>query len=100
MHTLLLYFLQLKSEDLVKSFVARITQVNGILNAVVDERYAAALEEARAADKLIESGEWTSENLQRARPFHGIPFTTKDSTAIKGWTEYLSFYHGIFMTPV
>ena len=74
----------MKSEEVVKAFIARIVQVNGILNAVVDERYIEALEEARAADKLIESGEWTAESLQQARPFHGVPFTTKESTTIKG----------------
>ncbi|KAF4522937.1 hypothetical protein B566_EDAN012632 [Ephemera danica] len=62
----------------------KIAQVNGVLNAVVDERYNDALEEARAADKLIESGEWEAENLKIARPFHGVPFTTKESTAVKG----------------
>lgn len=75
---------QLSSEQLVKAMIARIAQVNTVLNAVVDERYEQALEEARAADKVIESGEWTLEQLQRARPFHGVPFTTKDSTAVKG----------------
>ncbi|XP_065338965.1 fatty-acid amide hydrolase 2-A-like [Cloeon dipterum] len=75
---------EMSSVDVVNAYIARIAQVNGILNSVVDERYKDAIEEAKQADKMIESGEWSKERLEKERPFHGVPISTKESTAIKG----------------
>lgn len=58
--------------------------MNGILNSVVDERYKDALDEAKEADRMIQSGEWSKERLEKERPFHGIPISTKESTCVKG----------------
>ncbi|CAK1550379.1 unnamed protein product [Leptosia nina] len=72
---------ELKSEDLVRAVIERIKQVNPILNAVVAERYEAALEEAREVDRRIDAG--LSEEMAN-KPFLGVPFTTKESQAMKG----------------
>lgn len=37
----------------MKSFIARIKEINPILNCVVDDRFEEALMDARDADKLI-----------------------------------------------
>lgn len=54
------------------------------MNAVVDGPFTIeALAEARAIDERLERGLITDEELAR-KPFLGVPFTTKDSTAVKG----------------
>nr|CAD7424654.1 unnamed protein product [Timema monikensis] len=70
--------------EVVEGFVERIKQVNPLINAVVCDRFELALKEAVEADELIGSGKLTKEQLQQQKPFLGIPFTTKDSTAAKG----------------
>jgi Asp-tRNA(Asn)/Glu-tRNA(Gln) amidotransferase A subunit family amidase len=67
--------------------------VNGILNAVVDERYKDALEEAKEADRMIQSGEWSKERLEKERPFHGVPISTKESTCVKGNYWRLQYFN-------
>ena len=37
----------------MKSFIARIKEINPILNCVVDDRFEDALQDAREADQLI-----------------------------------------------
>ena len=75
---------QLRSEDVVRSFMERIEQVNPVLNCVTEHRFEAALEEARAADQLVASGSRSEAELERDTPFLGVPFTAKDSIAIAG----------------
>ncbi|CAG4951312.1 unnamed protein product [Colias eurytheme] len=72
---------ELKSEDLVKAVIERIQLVNPIINAITAERYEAALEEAREVDRQIAAG--LSEEMAK-KPFLGVPFTTKESQAMKG----------------
>ena len=45
---------ELKSEQIVRAYVARIKEVNGLINAVVEERFEVALNEARQVDKQLE----------------------------------------------
>ncbi|RVE49890.1 hypothetical protein evm_005483 [Chilo suppressalis] len=72
---------ELKSEELVEAVIARIKQVNPIINAVVDDRYEQALAEARAVDSLIATG---VTDVEKHKPFLGVPFTTKESQTVKG----------------
>lgn len=58
--------------------------MNPLLNAVVDGPFTdEALAEATRIDERLEKGHITEEELAR-KPFLGVPFTTKDSTAVKG----------------
>ncbi|XP_042243398.1 fatty-acid amide hydrolase 2-like [Homarus americanus] len=75
---------KLTSEEVVKSFIARIKEINPILNCVVDNRFDEALGDARAADKLIRSNTVDEKTLAETKPFLGVPFTTKDCFAVKG----------------
>ncbi|XP_037293151.1 fatty-acid amide hydrolase 2 [Manduca sexta] len=72
---------ELKSEDLVRTLIERIKQVNPIINAIAAERYEAALNKAREVDALIANG--LDEDAQK-KPFLGVPLTTKESQAVKG----------------
>lgn len=75
---------KLTSEEVVRSFIARINEINPILNCMVDNRFEDALKEARAADKLIRSDTVSEAELEETKPFLGVPFTTKDCFACKG----------------
>jgi fatty acid amide hydrolase 2 len=72
------------AEKVVQGFIDRITEVNPLINSVVDEQYEIALQEARDADAFLASTTLTAEELKLQKPFLGVPFTTKDSTTVKG----------------
>ncbi|GAB6020326.1 hypothetical protein CHUAL_003040 [Chamberlinius hualienensis] len=75
---------QLKSEEVVKAFIDRIREVNIIINAMVDQRFADAILEAQKADAVIASGEKSTEDLARDLPLLGVPYTTKECMSVKG----------------
>lgn len=82
---------EVKVEDVVKAFIDRIKEVNPVINALVDDRFKDALEEAKKLDKEIEIGDITDADFQ-LKPFLGVPFTNKETTAAKG----LSFTFGLY----
>ncbi|KAB0794152.1 hypothetical protein PPYR_13772 [Photinus pyralis] len=73
----------LTSEALVRACIDRIKQVNPLINAVVDERFEDALAEAKQLDERIRNGAVSSEEFAE-KPFLGVPFSTKESSACKG----------------
>lgn len=54
-----------------------------MLNAVVDGPFKEALEEAKRIDDRIANKQITNDEFE-AKPFLGVPFTTKDSTCVAG----------------
>lgn len=74
----------MSSEDVVKAYIHRIGEVNGLINAVVEGRYAEAVKEARFADHLVRSGSFTEAQLAEQLPLLGVPFTAKEAILIKG----------------
>ncbi|GFY73447.1 fatty-acid amide hydrolase 2 [Trichonephila inaurata madagascariensis] len=75
---------EITSEQVVKAYIERIAEVDGLLNAVVEGRYEDALREARLADQLVKSGTWTEAEIAEKLPLLGIPFTAKEAVLIKG----------------
>ncbi|XP_011214419.3 fatty-acid amide hydrolase 2-B [Bactrocera dorsalis] len=76
---------KLKSVDLVKAYIERIKEVDPHINAVVQDRFEGALEDAKRADGLIAKA--TGEQLSalfRRYILLGIPFTVKESCGLKG----------------
>jgi amidase len=63
---------ELSSRELTEMLLMRIESVNPALNAVVELRREAALQEAVAADEATARGD-------DAGPLHGVPMTIKDS---------------------
>ena len=51
---------------------------------MVDQRFDEALIEARNVDILIQSKQMDAATLLLETPFLGVPFTTKDTFAVKG----------------
>lgn len=78
--------MQITSEQLVSLYIARVRDVNPSLNAVIEDRFDEALEEARHADKLIAeaSKDYDRVALFTRYPLLGIPFTVKESCGLKG----------------
>lgn len=75
-------FAQVTSEQVVSAYIERIKEVNPYVNAVVEDRFEAALEDARRADRLVQT---TSEFvLVTNYPILGVPFTVKESCSLKG----------------
>jgi amidase len=67
---------EISARELTEALVARIDAVNPALNAVVELRSEAALQEAAAADRAIADG--------AAGPLVGVPMTIKESFNVAG----------------
>lgn len=70
--------------QVIEACIRRIKDVNSALNCFVEDRFEAALKEAREADELVRIGLKSAEQLKEEKPFLGVPFTTKDCIAVKG----------------
>ncbi|KAH9382603.1 hypothetical protein HPB48_015734 [Haemaphysalis longicornis] len=77
---------QLSSEAVVGAYCARIGAVEPQLGAVVEERMAEALDEARRVDRLVRqcAPDQRGAPLLARKPLLGVPFTAKDLLAVKG----------------
>ena len=64
------------SREVVEAHLARIDEVNDYVNAVTLILRESALEAADAADR--------ADAAERARPFHGVPFTIKENIDFLG----------------
>ncbi|CAK1550378.1 unnamed protein product [Leptosia nina] len=78
---------ELKARDVVSACIERIKVVNPYLNAMTDERFDDALKDAEEVDRMIENG--LSEEEFKKKPFLGVPFTAKESHAVKGMLHTL-----------
>ncbi|KAK8762642.1 hypothetical protein V5799_026095 [Amblyomma americanum] len=78
---------EVKSVDVVSAYIKRIQEVQPIINAVVDDRFEEALREAEAADQLVASGTSSVQELIHEKPLLGVPFSVKDSIAVKGMRQ-------------
>lgn len=72
---------------MVQAYIDRMREVQPLINAVVEYRIEEALREARNADDLIQSHAKTTEELASQLPLLGVPFTAKNSVAIKGMVQ-------------
>ena len=52
------------------------------MNAVIHGPFVEALDEAKAIDERISKGKVSDDEFEE-KPFLGVPFTTKDSNAVK-----------------
>ncbi|MPC11320.1 Fatty-acid amide hydrolase 2 [Portunus trituberculatus] len=88
-------YISLRSaESIVEAFRRRVEAVNPIINAVVDERFEAALLDARGIDQRLDAcTQEEREEIGRAQPLLGVPFTAKENVLVKG----LSCTHGLVL---
>lgn len=76
------------SYQVVNAYINRIIETNPILNAVIDGPFMDSLDEAAKIDECIAKGLISQEEFNE-KPFLGVPFTTKDSTAVQGRLQTL-----------
>nr|XP_033192939.1 fatty-acid amide hydrolase 2-like isoform X1 [Bombus vancouverensis nearcticus]XP_033192940.1 fatty-acid amide hydrolase 2-like isoform X1 [Bombus vancouverensis nearcticus] len=77
----------ISSEEVVRAYVERCRDVNPVINAIVESRFSAAIQEAQEVDKLLASTTKTEEELARETPFLGVPITVKESFAVEGMSH-------------
>ncbi|KAL2097695.1 hypothetical protein ACEWY4_006902 [Coilia grayii] len=75
---------EVTSVEAVQAYIDRIQEVNPLINAVVKDRFAAALQEASQVDKLIEEETGGEDVLEDRLPLLGVPFTVKEAFALQG----------------
>ncbi|KAI1888381.1 hypothetical protein AGOR_G00184550 [Albula goreensis] len=75
---------EVTSVEVVQAYIDRIQEVNPLINAVVKERFSAALQEAAQVDKLIDEEEGGEDVLEDRLPLLGVPLTVKEAFALQG----------------
>ncbi|XP_061619398.1 fatty-acid amide hydrolase 2-B isoform X1 [Phyllopteryx taeniolatus] len=75
---------EVSSVEVVQAYIDRIQQVNPLVNAVVKDRFSAALQEAAQVDKLIDEEPGGEEVLADRLPFLGVPLSVKESFGLQG----------------
>ncbi|XP_042335564.1 fatty-acid amide hydrolase 2 isoform X2 [Sceloporus undulatus] len=80
----IILLLEVSCVDVIETYIGRIKQVNPLINALVRDRFEAALQEAHQVDKLLLEGHDDEETLQEKFPFLGVPVTIKEAFALHG----------------
>lgn len=62
----------------------RIKDVNPVLNAVVEERFKAARNEAKLVDSYLKTTSLTNKELEKIKPLLGVPITVKECCSVMG----------------
>ncbi|XP_076624961.1 fatty-acid amide hydrolase 2-B-like [Colletes latitarsis] len=75
---------QLSSQTVVEVYIQRIKEVNPILNAVIEERFEAAINDAKICDENLKTGNVIPAILEREKPLYGVPVSIKESCALEG----------------
>lgn len=63
---------QITSKEVVSTYIAHILKTNPNINAMVEDRFEAALYEANELDQMLARGEVIG-------PLHGVPISVKES---------------------
>lgn len=84
---------EVTSREVVTAHIDRIRRVDPALNAVVEDRFDAALEEAAAADASMNNGGRGALPREALPPFHGVPCTVKEVFAIPGMRQTSGLVH-------
>ncbi|XP_028832440.1 fatty-acid amide hydrolase 2-A [Denticeps clupeoides] len=75
---------EVTSVEVVQAYIDRIQEVNPLINAMVKDRFSAALQEAVQVDKLIEEETGGEDVLEDRLPLLGVPITVKESFCLQG----------------
>lgn len=78
---------KITSEEITQLLITHIKTVNKKLNAVVEERFDQAIEEAKRADEQIHTVSF------RQRPLYGVPISVKESLNVKGMKTTGGIHH-------
>ncbi|XP_055945563.1 fatty-acid amide hydrolase 2-like [Argiope bruennichi] len=78
---------QLTCKDVMRAYIQRSQLIHDSINAVTDQRYVEALQDAVAVDRFLESGEKTEEQIAEETPLLGVPFSCKEVLGVKGLAQ-------------
>ncbi|CAL1590785.1 unnamed protein product [Knipowitschia caucasica] len=78
---------EVSSVEVVQAYIDRIQEVNPLINAMVQDRFSSALQEASQVDKLIEEESGGEEVLEDRLPLLGVPLSVKESFAVQGMAQ-------------
>ncbi|CAH2232074.1 fatty-acid amide hydrolase 2-A-like [Pararge aegeria] len=80
---------KLTSEEVVRSFIARIKEVNPLINAVVQEIFCAAVARAIEVDLMLQEVRMKGsiDELMVTKPLLGVPFTVKESCSLRSMSN-------------
>ncbi|XP_075234495.1 fatty-acid amide hydrolase 2 isoform X2 [Lycorma delicatula] len=78
---------QLTCVEVISAYIGRIRDVNPVLNAIVQDRFHDAMEEAHAVDALLANNTKSPEVIAAEMPLLGIPLTIKESIGVKGMSN-------------
>ncbi|XP_043483070.1 fatty-acid amide hydrolase 2-B isoform X2 [Leptopilina heterotoma] len=78
---------EISSEEVVTAYIDRCREVNPVLNAIVQDRFEAALIEARNIDKKLKNENKTEEEWEKNVPLLGVPVTVKESIGVQGMSN-------------
>ncbi|XP_054267774.1 fatty-acid amide hydrolase 2-A-like isoform X1 [Macrosteles quadrilineatus] len=82
---------QVSCSEVVAAYIARVQEVNPLVNAVVQDRFEAALKDAALVDALLASGQYSEAELEANKPLLGVPLTVKETIAVKGMSNNGAF---------
>lgn len=68
----------------MKAYIDRIQEVNPFINAVIENRFELAINEAKLYDEQLKSGKFTVHTLEKNKPLYGVPITIKESCCLSG----------------
>ena len=80
---------EVKSTEVVEAHIAQIQSVNPKLNAVIENRFDSARDEAKIVDRTIAAGNF---DFQK-QPLAGVPFTMKEMISVEGMHSTLGSVH-------
>ncbi|KAK9506096.1 hypothetical protein O3M35_008093 [Rhynocoris fuscipes] len=75
---------EVRSREVVDAYIERIKAVNPIVNAVVEDRFKEAQEEANRVDDYIAANKDNLAIIENEKPLLGVPFTVKECCRLKG----------------
>lgn len=73
---------EISSIVVVQTYIERIKEVNPVVNAVIEERFEMALDDARKADEICLEN--CPEKIKERFPLLGVPFTVKEAVGVEG----------------
>lgn len=75
---------EIGSEEVITAYVKRCKEVNPLINAIVEDRFEAAVQEAREIDDFLKSTTMDETRIASEKPLLGLPVTIKESIAVQG----------------
>lgn len=75
---------EIGSEEVITAYIKRCKEVNPLINAIVEDRFEAAVQEACEIDDFLKSTTMDEARIASEKPLLGVPVTIKESIAVQG----------------